>query len=275
MLREVRRVGLAIAVGLALTAGCSRERTASHRASAGAAPFDESKLVDLTYPFDSTTLYWSTDETFRLERVSRGVTPGGYWYASNRFCASEHGGTHLDAPIHFGEGKMGTSDIPVARLVGPACVVDVSRACAENADYRLTVEDLRGWESENGRLPDGAIVLLRSGWGARWPDRMRYFGAAAMTDRQSYHFPGFSREAAEFLTRERSVDAVGLDTPSLDHGPSRDFAAHRAFAAADVPGLENVANLDRLPQKGAWLIALPVSIRGGTGGPARIVAILP
>ena len=256
-----------------VAAGCSR--TASDGASADRPPFDESKLVDMTYPFDSTTLYWSPDETFRVEHQSLGMTPGGYWYASNRFCASEHGGTHLDAPSHFGEGKSGTDAIPLARLAGPACVVDVSAKCAENPDYRLMVEDLRAWESEHGKLPDGAIVLLRSGWGARWPDRMRTFGAAAMTETETYHFPGFSREAAEFLTRERVVDAVGLDTPSLDHGASRDFIAHRVFAAADVPGLENVANLDRLPAKGAWLLALPISIRGGTGGPARIVAFLP
>jgi kynurenine formamidase len=271
----VRRA-FAVAGAIALAAaGCSRDRTASDDTSDTRAPFDESKLVDLTYPFDSTTLYWSPDESFRVETVSRGMTPGGYWYASNRFCASEHGGTHLDAPIHFGEGKSGTDGIPLARLAGPACVVDVSAKCAENPDYRLTVLDLRAWESEHGPLPDGAIVLMRSGWGARWPDRMRYFGAPAMTETESYHFPGFSREAAEFLTRERKVDAVGLDTPSLDHGASRDFIAHRVFAAADVPGLENVANLDRLPPRGAWVLALPIAIRGGTGGPARIVAFLP
>ena len=274
--RGLARGALAVAGGIALAAaGCSTERTASDGTSGTRAPFDESKLVDLTHPFDSTTLYWSPDEAFRVETVSRGTTPGGYWYASNRFCASEHGGTHLDAPIHFGEGKSGSHEIPLARLAGPACVVDVSRACAENPDYRLTVEDLHAWESEHGRIPEGAIVLLRAGWGERWPDRMRYFGAPAMTETETYHFPGFSREAAEFLTRERAVDAVGLDTPSLDHGASRDFIAHRVFAAADMPGLENVANLDRLPPKGAWVLALPISIRDGTGGPARIVAFLP
>lgn len=274
--RGLTRGVLAVAGAIALAAaGCSRERTGSGPDSGAAAPFDETRLVDLTYPFDSTTLYWSPDEVFRVETVSRGMTPGGYWYASNRFCASEHGGTHLDAPIHFGEGRSGSHEIPLARLFGAACVVDVAHAAAEDADYRLTVEDLRAWESEHGPIPRGAIVLMRSGWGSRWPDRMRYFGAPAMTETESYHFPGFSSEAAEFLTRERAVDAVGLDTPSLDHGPSRDFIAHRVFAAADVPGLENVANLDRLPPRGAWVLALPISIRGGTGGPARIVAILP
>lgn len=260
------------AITLTVAAGHPAE---SRRTRAAAPPLDDSKLVDLTYPFDSTTLYWSSDEAFRLEVVARGVTDGGYWYASNRFCASEHGGTHLDAPIHFGEGQWSTDQIPIDRLVGPACVVDVQEACAKDRDHRLTVQDLRSWEQRNGRIPDGAIVLMRTGWGARWPDRLRYFGSEKVDDTQSYHFPGFSREAAEFLTRERRIDAAGLDTPSLDYGPSRDFIAHRVFAAAGVPGLENVADLDRLPAKGATVIALPIQIRGGTGGPARIVAFLP
>ena len=153
--------------------------------------------------------------------------------------------------------------------------IDVRAACAKDPDYRLSPEDLRAWEKRNGPIPEGAIVLMRSGWGERWPDRKRYFGAERAGETGSYHFPGFSREAAEFLVRERKIDAVGLDTPSLDHGPSRDFAAHRVFAEANVPGLENVASLDRLPSVGATIIALPIKIGGGTGGPARIVAILP
>jgi kynurenine formamidase len=154
-------------------------------------------------------------------------------------------------------------------------VIDVSPSCATDPDYRLTVEDIAAWEKRNGPIPKGAIVLMRSGWGARWPDRARYFGATREGDTKSYHFPGYSKEAAEFLTQERSVDAVGLDTPSLDHGPSADFAAHRVFGAANVPGLENVASLGRIPETGATILALPIKITSGTGGPARIVAILP
>ena len=236
---------------------------------------DESKLVDLTYPFDSTTIYWPTARGFRLDVAAHGRTEAGYWYASNDICASEHGGTHLDAPIHFGEGRLTVDAIPIERLIGPAVVVDVSDSCAVTVDYRLRVEDLTGWEQRHGRIPDGAIVLMRAGWGTRWPDRKRYFATETPQDPLTLHFPGFSREAAEFLTRERRVDAVGLDTPSLDHGPSRDFIAHQIFAAADVPGLENVANLELLPERGATLIALPMKIAGGTGGPARVVALLP
>ena len=263
--------GLVLAAAIS-AAGCARNQG---EAPSTASAIQDSKLVDLTYPFDSTTLYWSPEEKFRVEVVAHGMTESGYWYASNRICASEHGGTHMDAPIHFAQNGWTAEQVPIDRLVGPACVVDVSQACAKDADYRLTVEDLKSWETKNGPIPKGAIVLMRSGWGARWPDRGRYFGATREGDTKSYHFPGFSKEAAEFLAKERVVDAVGLDTPSLDHGPSPDFPAHRVFGAANIPGLENVASLDRLPEWGATVIALPVKISGGTGGPARIVAILP
>jgi kynurenine formamidase len=266
------RTGLLVSITAATIVGCGPPES---RYPAGESAVPDAKLVDLTYPFDSTTLYWSPDEKFRVEVVARGMTEAGYWYASNRICASEHGGTHLDAPNHFAEGGWTTAEIPIERLAGPACVIDVAPSCASDPDYRLTVEDIAAWEKRNGPIPKGAIVLMRSGWGARWPDRARYFGATREGDTKSYHFPGYSKDAAEFLTHERSVDAVGLDTPSLDHGPSADFAAHRVFGAANVPGLENVASLDRIPETGATILALPIKITGGTGGPARIVAILP
>ena len=267
-MRSAAAVLSLVAVVLLPLAGCSRS-PATHSG------LDESKLVDLSYPFDSTTIYWPTAEPFHLEVVSHARTPAGYWYASNNLCASEHGGTHLDAPIHFAEGGWTSDQIPVERLIGPAVVVDVADSCAANPDYRLRVDDLTRWEGRNGRIPDGAIVLMRSGWGARWPDRVRVFGSQTPRDVATLHFPGFSKEAAEFLTRERRVDAVGLDTPSMDYGQSRDFIAHQVFSAANVPGLENVAQLERLPERGATLIALPMKIAGGTGGPCRIVALLP
>jgi kynurenine formamidase len=258
-------------IGTAGLLGCARP--ADQKAARSG--IDETKIVDLTYPFDSTTVYWPTAEPFRLEVAARGRTPSGYWYASNNICASEHGGTHLDAPIHFAEGGWTTEAIPVDRLVGPAVVVDVTDSCAANPDYRLSVADLERWELLNGRIPDGAIVLMRAGWGSRWPDRKRYFQTETPQDAMTLHFPGYSKEAAEFLTRERRVDAVGLDTPSLDHGPSRDFIAHQIFGAANVPGLENVARLEELPERGATIIALPMKIAGGTGGPCRVIAVLP
>lgn len=239
------------------------------------AQLDERKLVDLTYPFDERTISWPTNKPFQWDKTDWGTTAGGYWYASANFAMSEHGGTHIDAPIHFGEGRQTVDEIPIQRLVGPAVVVDVTQAAAGDRDYRLTVDDLKAWEARHGRIPDGAIVLLYSGWGRHWPDRVRYLGSDTPNDPKTLHFPGFSKEATAFLVRERAIDGVGIDTPSIDHGPSRDFIAHQILNGADRYALENIANLDKLPPKGATLIALPMKIKGGTGGPVRIIAILP
>jgi len=236
---------------------------------------DKSKIVDLTYSFDEKTVYWPTAKPFQWEKESWGRSAGGYWYTAARYAASEHGGTHLDAPIHFGEGRLAADEIPISRLVGPAIVIDISEAAAKNADYRLTVDDIASWEKANGQIPDNSIALVRSGWGKFWPDRKRYLGTDAPGDTANLHFPGISREAAEFLAKQRRVDGVGIDTASIDHGPSKDFIAHQILNGANIYGLENVARLDRLPAKGATLVALPMKIKGGTGGPVRIIAITP
>jgi len=203
------------------------------------------------------------------------MSAGGYWYTAGRYGASEHGGTHLDSPIHFGEGKETIDRIPVTKLIGAAAVVDISSACAGNPDYLLTEADITEWERAHGRIPDGAIVLVRTGWGKYWPDRKRYLGSDTAGDTANLHFPGISREAAELLAKGRRIDGVGIDTASIDYGQSRDFIAHQTLNGEDIYGLENIANLDRLPLTGATLIALPMKIKGGTGGPVRIIAILP
>ncbi len=239
------------------------------------AQIDEGKLVDLTHPFDEHTVAWPTNKPFSWEKTSWGMTPGGYWYASADFATSEHGGTHIDAPIHFGRGRQAVDEIPLRKLVGPAVVIDVVKAVEQNRDYRLTVADIAAWERRHGRIPDGAIVLMRTGWAKYWPDRKKYFGTDTPHDPATLHFPGFSKETAEFLLKERKIDGVGIDTASIDYGQSRDFIVHQILNGADVYGLENIANLDKLPPAGATLIALPIKIKGGTGGPVRIIAILP
>jgi len=244
-------------------------------ALAAAAPaIDETKLVDLTHPFDDKAIYWPTAKPFTWEKESWGRNAQGDWYTAGRYSASEHGGTHLDAPIHFAEGRQTVDQIPVEKLIGPAIVIDVREAVLKDRDYRLSLADIAAWETMHGPIPAGSIVLVRTGWEKHWGDKLAYLGTDKAGDTANLHFPGISREAALMLG-ERKVDAIGLDTPSLDHGPSKDFAAHRAFAAATVYGLENVANLDRLPPTGATVIALPMKIAGGTGGPARIIAVLP
>ncbi len=232
--------------------------------------------VDLTYAFDSTTIYWPTAKPFKLEVVSAQRTPAGYYYAANNFAAAEHGGTHLDSPVHFAEGKHTTDQLPLAQLVGPAFVIDVTRQAEADRDYRIVHADLEAWERAHARIPERAIVLFRTGWGSRWPDRARYLGTtktgpAAVPE---LHFPGIRPDAARWLVR-RGVHAVGIDTPSIDYGQSSTFDTHQTLLAADVPAFENVAHLSVLPATGAFVIALPMLIRGGSGGPLRIVAVLP
>jgi kynurenine formamidase len=235
---------------------------------------DEAKLVDLTYAFDDKAIYWPTAKPFEWQKESWGKSAGGYWYTAARYSASEHGGTHLDAPIHFGEGKQSADEIPLTRLVGPAIVIDIAQACASNADYQLSAADITAWETANGAIANESIVLVRTGWGKFWPDKKKYLGTDAPGDTANLHFPGISREAAELLAA-RKIEAIGIDTASIDHGQSKDFITHQVLNGANIYGLENVANLERLPAKGSTLIALPMKIKGGTGAPARIVALLP
>jgi len=247
-------------------------------AVSASAPLDvrRAHVVDLTHTFDADTLYWpNAPSGFALERLAHGRTPAGFFYAANAFCAPEHGGTHLDAPIHFAEDHWTADAIPVDRLIGPGVVLDVSAATAKDRDYRLTVADVRRFEARHGTIPPGAIVLLRTGWDVYWPNRGLYFGDDTPGRTTDLHFPSYGREAAALLVRERQVAALAVDTPSIDYGPSQDFPVHRVASAANVLGLENVMALDRVPETGAWIVALPMKIAGGSGGPLRIVAFLP
>ena len=247
-------------------------------ASAAAQELDlaSSQLVDLTHALDETTLYWPTaTATFELRQIHFGPTPGGFFYADNHFCTPEHGGTHLDAPIHFSEGKQFADEVPLAKLIGPAVVIDVSAKAARDPDYRLTAADVREFEAEHGEIVAGTIVLLRTGWSAFWPDRLKYLGDDTPGDASRLHFPSFGVEAARLLVEQRGVGALGVDAASTDYGQSTDFMVHRIAAAANVPGFENLTNLDRLPTTGAVVIALPTKIRGGSGAPLRAVAIVP
>jgi len=235
---------------------------------------DPSKLVDLTYDLDEKTVYWPTAKPFEYQRETWGMSPGGYWYAAVRFAASEHLGTHLDAPIHFGKGQASTEQVPLSKLVAPAVVIDIAQACAANHDYLLSAADIGKWEQANGAIPAGSIAVVRTGWGRYWPDRKGYMGTDAPGDTAHLHFPGIAKEAA-LLMVQRKIAGVGIDTASMDYGPSKDFVTHQVLNGAGIYGLENIANAEKLPVKGAILIALPMKIKGGSGGPVRIAALLP
>ena len=240
------------------------------------ADFTTGHIVDLTYAFDSNSVYWPTAEQFKLETDFEGVTDKGYFYSAYRYSAAEHGGTHLDAPVHFAKGHNPIDQIPLDQLIGSAIVVDVTKQCATNPDYLVSVKDFEDWEKQNGKIPNGTIVLLRTGFGKYYPDRKKYLG----TDERGaeavakLHFPGLDPAAARWLTQSRSIKAIGLDTASIDRGQSTLFESHRTLFEHNIPAFENVANMDKLPAKGFTVIALPMKIKGGSGGPLRIVAIL-
>ena len=233
-------------------------------------------IVDLSYPFDSATVYWPTAETFQLEKDFEGTTEQGYYYSAYRYSAAEHGGTHIDAPVHFAKGRNSVDEIPLEQLMGPGIVVDVTSQCKNNSDYLITAGDFKNWERRNGKIAAGTIVMLRTGFGKFYPDRKRYLGtdqrgAAAVAN---LHFPGLHPDAARWLTQNRRIKAIGLDTASIDYGQSKLFESHRTLFVKDIPALENVANLDKLPTRGFSVIALPMKIKGGSGGPLRIIAVI-
>lgn len=236
---------------------------------------EHATIVDLTHPFDEHTLYWpNSPGGFELKKLAYGPTPGGYFYSSFAFCAPEHGGTHLDAPIHFSANGRTIDQIPLSQLVAPAVVIDISSKTKANADYRLTAADVKEWETKNGAIASGTIVLLNTGWASKYGSRKAYFGDDTPGATDKLHFPSFGEDSAKLLVNERHVAAIGLDTPSIDYGPSTNFIVHQIAMGANVPGFENLMNVDQLPARGATVIALPMKIAGGSGGPLRIIALV-
>jgi kynurenine formamidase len=233
------------------------------------------KWIDLTHSFDNNTLYWPNNlKGFEHSTDAEGVTPLGYYYSSYSLSTPEHGGTHLDAPIHFAANKLASDQIPLSSLTGNAIVIDISKNALANRDYLLSIIDVQNWEKKNGKIPDNTIILVRTGYGAFYPDRAKYFGTAkkGVEAIPELHFPGIDAATAEWLVKNRNIKALGLDTPSLDRGQSKDFASHQVLMGHNKPGFENLANLDKLPAKGIYVVALPMKIKGGSGGPLRIIA---
>lgn len=240
-------------------------------------PFVGYRAVDLTHAFDENTIYWPTEKGFQHDKQFEGVTEGGWYYTAYSVRTAEHGGTHLDAPIHFAADTWTADEVPLSSLILPAVVIDVTDEASGNRDYLLTEQGLKQWEAQHGQIPKGSAVLMNTGFAKFWPNHEQYMG----TDKRGpeavaeLHFPGFSESAARFLANERGVAAVGLDTPSIDYGQSKDFIAHQILYSQNIIGFENIASMDELPATGAWIVALPMKIRDGSGGPLRIIALIP
>lgn len=191
----------------------------------------------------------------------------------NSFCTGEHVGTHIDAPAHFAQGKWKVHEIPAERFIGPGVIINVKSEAAANNDYRVTVDDLMIWEAANGRIPHNAFVIMNSGWGSRFPNVSLVLNSDDLGNATSYHFPGFHGDAARWLLANRNVSMLGVDTPSVDYAQTHDFDVHVVLYANNVPGLENVAYLDQVPDAGAMIYAFPLKLEHGSGSPVRIVAI--
>lgn len=247
-------------------------------ASSGYAAGLPDHILDMTYGYDEDTIYWPNATSFKLTSEFRGMTEQGYWYAANFYAASEHGGTHADAPLHFAKNGRTIDQIPLTEWIGPAVKIDVRQQCTRDRDYLLSVEDIKKWEEKYGRIPAEAWVIMYTGIGTLfYPDPQRVLGTKkkGLSALPELSFPAFSREAAEFLIKQRDIKGIAIDTPSIDYGKSHDFLVHRTICGANKLGLENIANLDKLPVLGAILYVIPMSIKGGTGAPARVFAILP
>ena len=238
---------------------------------------DADRWIDLSHAYDAQTPYWPTSDGFRLDTVFEGMTEGGYYYSAYAFRSAEHGGTHIDAPIHFAKGKQTVDEIPIQRLTGHAILVDVRDSVSAYIDYQINQADFEQWERKHGKIPDDAIVLMNTGFGRFWPNKERYLG----TDKSGVealpllHFPGLDPKAAVWLTENRKIKAIGLDTPSIDYGRSSNFLSHQILFAENIPAFENLANLNQLPAVGFYIVALPMKIKGGSGGPLRIIAYIP
>ena len=269
-------INLALAVGFAVTVSVPAQEsnpktdpvmsTTLNQLAVG-----ESQILDLTHPLNDQNPFWPGDDyqPFQLRTIATLDKNG---VSSKAFSMPEHFGTHIDAPCHFEQGQPTLDAIPATDLFAPGVVVDATMQSETEADYLLTVADLTAWETAHGPIPTRAVVLLRTGWSRHWNSNARYRNQDALG---KMHFPGFSADAARWLVKERNVRGIGIDTLSMDYGPSRDFIVHHIVNGAGRYGLENVANLDKLPARNFFLIVAPIKIASGTGGPTRLFAILP
>jgi kynurenine formamidase len=233
-----------------------------------AAPRRFKAVVDLTHTMSSDFPTFEGTPALDMTKI-RDLKKDGY--NLYRWSLIEHSGTHLDAPIHFSETGISADQIPAATLVAPLAVVDVSAKVGKNPDYQLSRADLAWWERRHGRLPANACVAMHAGWARHVRDPLRYVGKDASG---VMHFPGIGADATEWLLKHRSVAGLAVDTLSLDHGPSKDFRTHVLWLASGRWGLENVANLDKVPPAGATLVVGVAKVKDATGGPARLIALL-
>jgi kynurenine formamidase len=231
--------------------------------------FADWRVVDLTQPLTPDMPIWPGDPEFEAEAWAAYETDG---YFTNRISIGEHSGTHWGTPNTFIEGARSAEMIPAEELIVPAIVIDIRETATGDVDYRLSVDDIKAWEAENGEVPSGSVVILLTGWQDKWSDPAAFLGQ----DKEGVlHWPGFVADAVEFLIQERGIVGLGTDTHGADPGNDEEFGASYAMYEADGMILECLAGLDQLPPVGATLVVGGWPIKGGSGSPARVFAFLP
>ena len=226
------------------------------------------KVIDLTIPLGEGIVMWPGAQAPEAETV---VTVAHDGYFARRVSFFEHSGTHFDAPCHFIEGQTTVDKVPVESLVRHAAVIDIAGRIGDDADGELLLEDIHMFEEAHGRIPDGSAVLLRTGWEEFNHDERRYAGAP-----DDLRFPGFGVEAAKFLVDERKIGGLGTDTLGIDPGGATHFPVHSQVThPKGIWHLENLQNLKLLPPLGAWIVVGVLPLIGGSGSPARVIALLP
>jgi kynurenine formamidase len=252
--------------GKVLAAGAGAALAAAFPAGARAAGRSGGQRVqDLTHLFRAGFPMYTGDPPAR--RTIRDFVPDGFY--AQEWTFGEHSGTHMDAPGHFFPNGRRTPQLAAAELIVPIAVVDVSARVPANPDTAVTVDDLRAYERRHGRIRPGTFVAMYSGWESRVGDAAAYRNADASG---TFHFPGFSEAAVDFLLDSRDISGIGVDTLSLDPGNSTTFGAHVSLLGADRYGLENLANLSKIPARGATATVGVIPWEQGSGGPARVIA---
>ncbi|MGI9531549.1 cyclase family protein [Lutimonas sp.] len=266
------------AILLIIICSCESRTDQSKSSGKSQASLSDYSIIDLSHDYSKETIYWVTAQTFELDTVFAGQTDNGFYYTANNFSTAEHGGTHIDAPIHFAEGGLTVDQLKLSSLIGKGIKINVSEKALKDRDYLISKEDLMQWESVHQKqIPDGSIVLLETGYSKFYPDAVNYMG----TDQRGpdaislLHFPGLSKEAAQWLVDKRRIKAIGIDTPSIDYGQSTLFKSHVILMSHNIPAFENLTNLNQLPTEGFEILALPMKIKGGSGAPLRAIALIP
>ncbi len=257
--RDVFKAAIAAAGVAALPSAASAQR---------AQPLRWRRVIDLTHVLGVNMPVFPGNDPMRIN-VIRTFERDSYY--ANRLDVAEHTGTHMDAPLHFAEGGASSHQIPPERLIGPLAVIDISERAARDPDAQVVPDDIRAWERRYGRLPNGAIVIMNSGWATRIGDSQAFLNADGSG---VMHFPGWSKDATDMLMQERNVIGIGVDTISLDFGASTDFAVHFSWLPSGRWGLENVANLTDVPPAGATLFVGVIKTYMGSGGPTRLMAVM-